>query len=98
MAQRTGMTVKMDNSDDTQRKYNIICEVTVEDNTATDVHNLVVTKEGMQVAHGSMRRISKDMPDVSLNINNLPLAEHTGCIAAVYAFVDQAVKEVMETE
>ena len=88
----------MDNSDDKQRKYDITCEVTVEDNTATDVHNLVVTKEGMQAAHGSMRRISKDMPDVSLNINNLPLAEHPGCLADIYAFVDQAVKEVMETE
>ena len=88
----------MDNSDDTQRRYDITCEVTVEDNTVTDVRNLSVTKEGTQVAYGSFNALQRDAPNVSLNFMNLPVSEHPGCLADIYAFVDQAVKEVMETE
>ena len=98
MAQKKGMTVRMDNSDDKQRKYDITCEVTVEDNTATDVRNLSVTKEGTQVAYGSFNALKRDAPNVSLNFMNLPVSEHPGCSADIYAFVDQAVKEVMTSE
>lgn len=98
MAQRKGMTLRMDNSDDAQREYEISCEVTVEQGKARDVRAINVSREGQAIAYGTVSRLDGDTPSVSLNIQKIPLTDHKQVIDTVYAFVVQTVEEVNEEE
>lgn len=93
MAKRTGFTVKMDNSDNAERKFDITCEVAVSDDGSRRVSNVSVTKDGVHVANANFGTYTSERPNVSFNIFSLPLADHADCVAEVYAFAAQAKED-----
>lgn len=96
MAQKKGFTARMDNSDDEQRKYDMSCNVIVSDDTVTEIRDLTVTKNGQQVGHATFNRMNQQQPNISVNVFELPLADHAECISAVYAFASQAAQDAVE--
>lgn len=96
MAQKKGITLRMDNSDDAQREFEITCEVAVEQGKAQNVRALNVSKDGVSVAYGNVSRLDSDTPSLTLNIQNTPIAGHRAVLDAVYDFVAQVVEQVNE--
>lgn len=97
MAQRTGFILKVDNSDDKNRVFAVSCDVETDAAGNRSVSNIQVSKDGVNVANFSVSRNSPEAaPSVSVNFYGLPMSEHAGCIAEVYAFIAQAMEQAAE--
>ncbi len=94
MAKRKGFTVSMDNSDNDQRKFDILCDVAVNEEGQVKVNSVSVSKNGVSVTNVNIQTFIKGNPNVnvSFNFHNLPFAEHAECVTAVYDFVEQAME------
>lgn len=97
MAQRTGFILKVDNSDDKNRIFAVSCDVETDAAGNRSVSNIQVSKDGVNVANFSVSQNSPEAaPSVSVNFYGLPMEEHAGCIAEVYAFIKDAVEHAAE--
>ena len=95
MAQKAEFTAKMTNSDNEQRKYNISCDVHVVGNTPVEVKDIVVTKDGIQVAHGSINRFNEENPHIQITVMELPSADYLECVNEIYSFASQAAQDAV---
>lgn len=94
MAKFNGANLRYDNSDDAGRVYDISAEVVVENGRATAVQSINASKEGSQVASGSIFGIGTDYPNSSFNIN----VAHTEVKAVTGAMIDFAEGLVAKAE
>ena len=96
MAKRKGFTVSMDNSDNEQRKFDIMCDVSVNSDGQSKVNSVSVSKNGVGAANVHTVDFSPENPIISFNFYNLPMSEHAECVVAVYDFIKQALEEVTQ--
>lgn len=96
MAKRNGYSIRMNNSDDTDRKYDIACKVDVSDaGEVNNVSDVTVTRktDGMGVGNGHFSVTGEGGESSHITVNGLTLAETTECLAETTAFIQQAVNE-----
>ena len=94
MAKRKGFTVSMDNSDNEQRKFDIMCDVSVNSDGEKTIKSISVSKNGTGAVNTNVSNFSPENPNISFNFYNLPMSEHAECVVAVYDFIKQALEEV----
>ncbi|WP_289744742.1 hypothetical protein [uncultured Duncaniella sp.] len=108
MAKFNGANLRYNNSDDENRVYDLSAEVVVNDNKVEAVNitaskdgqyigsaniNGLGTETGNSSFNFSVSQSSPEVaPSVSVNFYGLPMEEHAGCIAEVYAFIKDAVE------
>lgn len=96
MAKRKGFTVSMDNSDNEQRKFDIMCDISVNSDGEKKIKSISVSKNGIGAVNTNVANFSPENPDISFNFYNLPMSEHAECVVAVYDFIKQALEEVTQ--
>lgn len=96
MAKRNGYSIRMNNSDNADRKYDIACKVDVSDaGEVNNVSDVTISRksDGMGVGNGHFSVNAGMTGSTYVNLNGMSLAETTECLAETTAFIQQAVTE-----
>ena len=99
MAKRNGYSIRMNNSDNADRKYDITCKVDVSvAGVADNVSDVTITRksDGMGVGNGHFSVTANMTGCTYVNITGLSLAETAECFAETTAFIQQAVTEATQ--
>ena len=100
MAKRNGYSIRMNNSDNAERLYDISCRVEVsESGEVARVNDVTVTRrsDGTGVGNGHFGITGGMDANTYINLSGLTLAETAACLAEVTAFVQQAVTEAVQS-
>lgn len=86
MARFNGANLRYDNSDETERTYDLSAEVVVNGNKAESVQGINIAKDGMNFGYGNISGIGSGNASANFNIDSLPADEIKHAVAAMADF------------
>ncbi len=90
MAKFSGANLRYDNSDESNRTYDITAEVVMNNGVVDSIQSIQIAKDGVNMGYGSMGNISSGNAYSSFNINNSTPDSHKAIITAMIDFAMSA--------